>query len=334
MMVGRPVQLEVQKERGQAGGHRAEVEDLHVRSQRTQEGRGARRELQVRAGEIVCIAGIDGNGQTELVYGITGLEKPESGKISALRAGHCPRRHNGPRREHEPHPRGPAQARPGPGLHAGAEHGAPALSGKAVPARGLHRPRQRAQLCRAAHRASSTSAPARGRSPSRAACPAATSRRPSSRASWTGISRSSWRCSPRAAWTWAPLSISTASWWRQRDAGKAILLVSPGAGRGYEPFRPHPGHVRGRDRGRARPEEDHGRRSSASTWPAQSAKRKGGEGMSERLDSFSGRRTARARCWPAWPPSSSAFWSGCVVILVVGYTATTSLAKSAWEGVR
>ena len=37
--------------------------------------------FRVRAGEIVCIAGIDGNGQTELVYGITGLEKPVGGKI-------------------------------------------------------------------------------------------------------------------------------------------------------------------------------------------------------------------------------------------------------------
>ena len=35
----------------------------------------------VRAGEIVCIAGIDGNGQTELVYGLTGLEQPKGGKI-------------------------------------------------------------------------------------------------------------------------------------------------------------------------------------------------------------------------------------------------------------
>ena len=33
------------------------------------------------AGEIVCIAGIDGNGQTELVYGLTGLEPLVSGKI-------------------------------------------------------------------------------------------------------------------------------------------------------------------------------------------------------------------------------------------------------------
>ncbi len=36
----------------------------------------------LRAGEIVCVAGIDGNGQTELVYGISGLEKPISGTVS------------------------------------------------------------------------------------------------------------------------------------------------------------------------------------------------------------------------------------------------------------
>ena len=35
----------------------------------------------VRSGEIVCIAGIDGNGQTELVYGLSGLEPLVSGKI-------------------------------------------------------------------------------------------------------------------------------------------------------------------------------------------------------------------------------------------------------------
>ena len=35
-----------------------------------------------RAGEIVCIAGIDGNGQTDLVYALTGLEKPSGGRIT------------------------------------------------------------------------------------------------------------------------------------------------------------------------------------------------------------------------------------------------------------
>ena len=37
--------------------------------------------FDVRAGEIVCIAGIDGNGQTELVHGITGLDRVTGGSI-------------------------------------------------------------------------------------------------------------------------------------------------------------------------------------------------------------------------------------------------------------
>ena len=40
--------------------------------------------FQVRKGEIVCIAGIDGNGQTELVYGLTGLEPLKGGKVEFL----------------------------------------------------------------------------------------------------------------------------------------------------------------------------------------------------------------------------------------------------------
>lgn len=38
--------------------------------------------FQVRAGEIVCIAGIDGNGQSELIFGLTGLEKCSAGSIN------------------------------------------------------------------------------------------------------------------------------------------------------------------------------------------------------------------------------------------------------------
>ena len=38
--------------------------------------------FQVHAGEIVCLAGIEGNGQTEFVYGLTGLEKLTNGKIT------------------------------------------------------------------------------------------------------------------------------------------------------------------------------------------------------------------------------------------------------------
>ena len=40
--------------------------------------------FQVRRGEIVCIAGIDGNGQTELVYGLTGLEPVKGGHVKFL----------------------------------------------------------------------------------------------------------------------------------------------------------------------------------------------------------------------------------------------------------
>ena len=37
--------------------------------------------FQVRKGEILCVAGIDGNGQSELVYGITGLMPVEKGEV-------------------------------------------------------------------------------------------------------------------------------------------------------------------------------------------------------------------------------------------------------------
>ena len=40
--------------------------------------------INVRSGEIVCIAGIDGNGQTEFVHAITGLEKVHSGTITFM----------------------------------------------------------------------------------------------------------------------------------------------------------------------------------------------------------------------------------------------------------
>ena len=39
-------------------------------------------DFDVRRGEIVCIAGIDGNGQTELVYALTGLVEPEEGTVT------------------------------------------------------------------------------------------------------------------------------------------------------------------------------------------------------------------------------------------------------------
>ena len=82
MMVGRNVNFHVEKKPATPGEVVLEVENLTVVS------RGAHKKdavknvsFNVRAGEIVCIAGIDGNGQTELVYGITGLEPVKSGTV-------------------------------------------------------------------------------------------------------------------------------------------------------------------------------------------------------------------------------------------------------------
>ena len=63
--------------------------------------------FNVRKGEIVCIAGIDGNGQSEFVQGLTGLEKVSGGKI--LFNGQDIRKlHPRPLQDgHEPHPGGP-----------------------------------------------------------------------------------------------------------------------------------------------------------------------------------------------------------------------------------
>ena len=82
MMVGRPVQLEVVKDPAQPKDEILKVENLCVHSHVQKRNAVNNVSFSVRAGEIVCIAGIDGNGQTELVYGLTGLDKPASGKIT------------------------------------------------------------------------------------------------------------------------------------------------------------------------------------------------------------------------------------------------------------
>jgi simple sugar transport system ATP-binding protein len=80
-MVGRDVLLRVEKEPAQPGDVLLSVEDLHVRDDREIEKvRGV--SFDVRAGEIVGIAGVDGNGQTELIDALTGLRRIESGTVS------------------------------------------------------------------------------------------------------------------------------------------------------------------------------------------------------------------------------------------------------------
>jgi simple sugar transport system ATP-binding protein len=93
MMVGRDVLLRVDKPPATPADVRLAVEDLHVRDDREIEKvRGV--SFQVRAGEIVGIAGVDGNGQTELIEAITGLRRRESGTVSV--GGHASSLHASP----------------------------------------------------------------------------------------------------------------------------------------------------------------------------------------------------------------------------------------------
>ena len=82
MMVGRPVQLEVVKDAAKPGEVVLRVEDLTVPSHLHKRNAVNHVSFEARAGEILCIAGIDGNGQSELVYGLTGLEKASQGRVS------------------------------------------------------------------------------------------------------------------------------------------------------------------------------------------------------------------------------------------------------------
>ena len=82
MMVGRDVEFAVHKEPSKPKDPILVVEGMTVASKLHNNNAVKNISFTVRAGEIVCIAGIDGNGQTELIYGLTGLEPLESGKIT------------------------------------------------------------------------------------------------------------------------------------------------------------------------------------------------------------------------------------------------------------
>ena len=81
MMVGRKVSLNVEKDEAKPKDVVFEVEGLTVVNK--EHGKKVVNEVsfQVRRGEIVCIAGIDGNGQSELVQAITGLIKADHGTV-------------------------------------------------------------------------------------------------------------------------------------------------------------------------------------------------------------------------------------------------------------
>ena len=81
MMVGRKVNLMVEKGPAKPADVVLEAENVCVHSKRTGKNVVDHVSFQVRRGEIVCVAGIDGNGQTELVYALTGLHEPDSGHV-------------------------------------------------------------------------------------------------------------------------------------------------------------------------------------------------------------------------------------------------------------
>ena len=84
MMVGHAVKFEVDKEPAQPKEAILEVENLCVRDKIHKKAAVKDVSFEVHAGEIVCVAGIDGNGQSELVYALTGLEPIDKGKIVLL----------------------------------------------------------------------------------------------------------------------------------------------------------------------------------------------------------------------------------------------------------
>lgn len=80
MMVGRDVVLRVEKEASSAGATVLEVSGLHIHGDRGLEAvKGV--DFAVRGGEVVAIAGVSGNGQTELIEAIVGLRRPSAGTI-------------------------------------------------------------------------------------------------------------------------------------------------------------------------------------------------------------------------------------------------------------
>ena len=80
MMIGRTITFRVAKEKREPGPVILKVQNLTVRNNRRTIGLRDF-SIEASAGEIVGIAGVEGNGQTELVEAITGLRKAESGQI-------------------------------------------------------------------------------------------------------------------------------------------------------------------------------------------------------------------------------------------------------------
>ncbi len=81
MMVGRNISFKVEKTPANPGNVVLDVKHMTVAGENSKKDAVKDVSFQVREGEIVCIAGIDGNGQSELVYGLSGLSDLNSGSI-------------------------------------------------------------------------------------------------------------------------------------------------------------------------------------------------------------------------------------------------------------
>lgn len=82
MMVGREVKFAVDKDEAAPGDTVLDIQNLCVKSKTHKKDAVHDVSLNVRSGEIVCIAGIDGNGQSEFVQALTGLCRADSGKVT------------------------------------------------------------------------------------------------------------------------------------------------------------------------------------------------------------------------------------------------------------
>lgn len=81
MMVGRKVDFNIEKQKTKLGDTVLRVEKMSIKSIFSEKLIVKNVSFSVKAGEIVCVAGIDGNGQSELVFGITGMMPIKEGRI-------------------------------------------------------------------------------------------------------------------------------------------------------------------------------------------------------------------------------------------------------------
>jgi len=84
MMVGRKVSLSLDKKDAKIGDVILDVKNINQKGEKGHKNKLTDISFNVKAGEILCIAGIDGNGQSDLVYALTGMEPIDSGTVTMM----------------------------------------------------------------------------------------------------------------------------------------------------------------------------------------------------------------------------------------------------------